>query len=823
MRLLTYPFAWAWHHRFYVGPVVASSLVYSFFTSQPDIVPADYHSLRMPLISERYRDCVALLKQASASATAAGGSPATTRRDILARMKQHSDKRTPADLLIIGGGAVGSGAALEAAARGLTVVLAERDDFASGASSKSTKLIHGGVRYLEKAFLGADLAQLKLVFEALRERSVLLSQAPHLCHELPTLVPCFSRLDLVWFWAGMKAYDALAMLGGSNLPLSRLVFPREARQWFPTLKHSAYVDALGKNKVPSESDVTRNREAERHALDTERVAERHHLCGGVLYYDGQFNDARLNVSVAMTANALGAACGNYVKVTGLLFSDEAAPTGATAEAAVGAAAATTTAAPRKVIGAVVRDELSGESFPVYSRVVLNATGAYSDAIRGLLDSGAVGSGSGDDGAATTTLPKTKGVIVPSVGTHITLPQSLTLSTTSNGGGTSPALLIPRTKDGRVLFVAPWLGRTIAGTTDRVVPPSDSSPAPTEKDVAFILDTLRPYLNVPVERAAVASAWSGVRPLAQLPDPSHPSSASGGGAATSSSSIVREHAVFAEAGVEGFVSIAGGKWTTYNKMACDAVTQAVALGGDATLREVAAQRATYPVSRYLKLVGGQKALYNLDVICAEALDKTDAWLAANSTASNGADDGKATARACKADVARHLASSYGDRAFVVLDIIRQQQQSQQSQSQQPSSQASSSGWGFGSGGGSGGSAAKNANSSIGLELLYPSLPILAAEVIYACRHEMAETPMDFLCRRSRAAFLDASGLIREHRLQQQQQQPQGGKTSTASVVRPSAISRVASIMAEEKGWDAKRRDAEIAKTVAELTREFSAQA
>ncbi|XP_062155752.1 glycerol-3-phosphate dehydrogenase SDP6, mitochondrial [Alnus glutinosa] len=385
----------------------------------------------------------------------------------------------PLDVLVIGGGATGSGVALDAVTRGLRVGLVERDDFSSGTSSRSTKLIHGGVRYLEKAVFNLDYGQLKLVFHALEERKQLIENAPHLCHALPCMTPCFDWFEVVYYWMGLKMYDLVA--GPRLLHLSRYYSAQESSELFPTLARK------GKDR---------------------------NMKGTVVYYDGQMNDARLNVGLALTAALAGAAVLNHAEVVSFL-KDE-----------VG----------ERIIGARIRDNLSGKEFDTYAKVIVNAAGPFCDSVRKMADKDA------------------RPMICPSSGVHIVLPDYYS----PEGMG----LIVPKTKDGRVVFMLPWLGRTVAGTTD-----SNTTitllPEPHEDEIQFILDAISDYLNVKVRRTDVLSAWSGIRPLAT--DPS----------AKNTESISRDHVVCED--YPGLVTITGGKWTTYRSMAEDAVNAAIKSG------------------------------------------------------------------------------------------------------------------------------------------------------------------------------------------------------------------------------------------------------
>ncbi len=396
------------------------------------------------------------------------------------------------DLLVVGGGATGSGIALDAATRGLKVALVERYDFASGTSSRSTKLVHGGVRYLEQAVKHADRSQFLLVREALKERSRLLANARHLAQPLPLLTPIYGALELPYYYTGLKLYDMLA--GRANLRPSRLVNRDQALERFPMLRHEG-------------------------------------LRGAVEYHDGQFDDARMNVALVLTAAEHGATVLNYAVVEELVKENG------------------------KVRGAVVRDDLAEatgglERFEVSAKVVVNATGPFVDALRRLDD------------------PDTPEVLKTSSGIHIVLPGRFSPPDTG--------LLIPKTEDGRVLFLLPWMGHTLVGTTDNAAP-VEEDPQASGTDVAYILRHVRQYFDLPVSETDVLSAWSGLRPLVQPEAVAAVQNGSAGSAAqTSTARLSRDHTLLVSP--SGLVTITGGKWTTYRRMAEDAVEVAIAEGG-----------------------------------------------------------------------------------------------------------------------------------------------------------------------------------------------------------------------------------------------------
>ncbi|KAL8145842.1 glycerol-3-phosphate dehydrogenase SDP6, mitochondrial isoform X2 [Apium graveolens] len=462
-----------------------------------------------------------------------------------------STATNPLDVLVIGGGATGSGVALDAVSRGLRVGLVEREDFASGTSSRSTKLIHGGVRYLEKAVFNLDYGQLKLVFHALNERKQLIANAPHLCHALPCMTPCFSKFEVVYYWAGLKFYDLVA--GKQLLHLSRYYSAKESSELFPTLAKK------GKDRT---------------------------LKGTIVYYDGQMNDSRVNVAIACSAALAGAAVLNYAEVVSFLKEDGSG----------------------RIIGARIRNNLTGDEFDTYAKVIVNAAGPFCDAVRNLADK------------------DVKPIICPSSGVHIVLPDYYS----PEGMG----LIVPKTKDGRVVFMLPWLGRTVAGTTDSETPIT-MLPEPHENEIQFILDAISDYLNVKVRRTDVLSAWSGIRPLAIDPT------------AKNTESISRDHVVCEE--FPGLVTITGGKWTTYRGMAQDAV--------DAAIKAGKLKPNNDSLTADLRLVGG------------EGWENSQFTVLSQQYLRNKMSHGKIVPGEMDSVAARHLSHAYGTLAHRVATIAQ----------------------------------------------------------------------------------------------------------------------------------------------------------
>ncbi|KAL2069277.1 hypothetical protein VTL71DRAFT_15615 [Oculimacula yallundae] len=465
------------------------------------------------------------------------------------------------DLLIIGGGATGTGIALDAVTRGLKVALIERDDFSSGTSSKSTKLIHGGVRYLEKAVWNLDYEQFKLVQEALRERKHFSNVAPHLASWLPVMLPLQSWLKAPYFWAGTKCYDLLA--GSQGFKGSYFLSKSAALEAFPLQKKDGLVGAL-------------------------------------VYYDGQHNDSRMNISLAMTASLYGATVLNHVEATQLQKDSNG-----------------------KICGARVRDMLVNssneqevsEEFVVRARGVINATGPYVDSIRNF------------------DKPEDQNIVVPSTGVHVVLPAYFS---SKNMG-----LIDPNTSDGRVMFLLPWEGRTLAGTTDT---PSKVSrnPVAGENDVDWILNEIRGYLapGISLNRSDVLAAWSGIRPLVQDPK------------AANTESLVRNHLVTVSE--SGLLTCAGGKWTTYRQMAEDAVDKAIEVFQLQPGKSKVDFTVTLNNFNDVPVVDGSCQSQRVRLIGAHGFHDT---LAINLIQHYSLEE----------DIASHLVHSYGDRAWEVAKL------------------------------------------------------------------------------------------------------------------------------------------------------------
>ena len=377
------------------------------------------------------------------------------------------------DLAVIGGGATGLGVALDAAARGFSVVLLESEDFAKGTSSRATKLVHGGVRYLAQGNIG-------LVHEALHERSTLLANAPQVAQRLGFVVPAYKLFELPFYGAGLKAYDVLA--GRHGLGPTEMLSPARTQQLLPTVRRQG-------------------------------------LVGGIRYWDGQFDDARLALLLARTAIVRGALLVNHCAVTGLLREQG------------------------KLCGLQARDGESGERFELRAHCIVNATGVWVDAVRDM-----------DREAGAPPKPP---MVAPSQGVHLVVDRAFLPGT--------HALMVPRTSDGRVLFAVPWLGKTVLGTTDTPRHDLDREPTPFREEVDFILREAGRCLAKAPTRADVRSVWVGLRPLVKPPDDE----------GDNTKALSREHTVVVSR--SGLVTVTGGKWTTYRAMAEDVLDRCMASG------------------------------------------------------------------------------------------------------------------------------------------------------------------------------------------------------------------------------------------------------
>ena len=404
------------------------------------------------------------------------------------------------DIIIIGGGATGLGTAVDAASRGYRTLLLEQDDFAKGTSSRSTKLVHGGVRYLAQG----DIA---LVYEALHERSLLLTNAPHLVHDQDFIIPCYSWKTKYMYLLGLKFYDLLA--GKNDFRKSSFLSTAEVMKAIPGLNPKG-------------------------------------LIGGVSYSDGQFDDSRLAINLAQTAAEHGGVLLNYAKVTGLTKKGD------------------------EISGLALEDLESGKTYNLQASVVINATGVFVDEILKM------------------DVPKGEPLVRPSQGAHVVLDQSFLKG--------SSALMIPKTSDGRVLFAVPWHGKVLVGTTDTPLDAHSSEPRPLAQEIEFILNTAGKYLSKAPTTEDVLSAFAGLRPLAAP-----------GKDTNKTKEISRSHKLIVSK--SGLITITGGKWTTYRKMAMDVVDKAISLG---KLSPAACITRTTKVHGYTSTaLNGALAVYGAD--------------------------------------------------------------------------------------------------------------------------------------------------------------------------------------------------------------------
>lgn len=480
------------------------------------------------------------------------------RTDIISSLDNNSDW----DIAIIGGGATGLGIAVDAASRGFKTILLEKYDFAKSTSSKSTKLVHGGVRYLANG-------DVKLVYSALKERGMIFNNAPHVSTIQSFVIPSYSTFNKFKFLIGLKLYDWLA----------------------------------GKYRIGR--SITLNKEEVVERLPAVRT---HNLKGGIQYFDGQFDDARLALNLAQTAAEHGASILNYAEVN-KINKDNAG----------------------SVSGLSFKDLETGKVHNIKAKSIINATGIFVDDILKMEE------------------PNHENLVRPSQGTHVVV------DTKFLGG--EDALMIPETSDGRVLFGVPWHGKVLLGTTDTPLNEHDIEPKPLEEEIKFIIDTANQYLENGPQRKDVLSTFSGLRPLAAPPK----------GKEDSTKEISRDHKLISSK--SGLITITGGKWTTYRKMAEDTVDLAIKV---AKLPERACQTKTLKIHGYYE----------------EKLNKQ--W------------------------------QFYGSDAEKILNLSKSDPMLQ--------------------------------------EKLHPKFDHIAAEVVWACRHEMARKVEDVLSRRMRILFLDAKAAV-----------------------------------------------------------------
>lgn len=427
------------------------------------------------------------------------------------------ERKAPWDIVVVGGGATGVGIAVDAASRGYDVALIEQHDFGKGTSSRSTKLVHGGVRYLEQG-------NISLVMEALKERGILRQNAPHLVSNLAFVVPNYDWWEAPFYGLGLKVYNVLA--GKYGFGSSEVLSREETLRRLPTIKTEG-------------------------------------LRGGVVYYDGQFDDSRLLINLVQTAVEQGGVLANYVRAIGVTKGGDGF-----------------------VDGIVARDEESGREFQVGGRVVINATGPFADGLRRLAE------------------PDAPPLIAPSQGIHLVFPQSFLPS--------DNAIMVPHTSDGRVMFAIPWHGHTVVGTTDTPIDAPTLEPAPLEEEIGFILETAALYLRKAPTRDDVLSVFVGIRPLVKSGD------------SKLTAALSRDHTIHIDA--SGLLTTTGGKWTTYRHMAEDTVNQAADLARLAERPCVTKSLNVHGFHQPMEKFGAL-AVYGADAPAIQDLARTNAALAA----------------------------------------------------------------------------------------------------------------------------------------------------------------------------------------------------
>ncbi len=388
------------------------------------------------------------------------------REPILKRIRK---KVKEWDIVIIGGGATGLGCAVDAASRGYKTLLLEQVDFAKGTSSRSTKLVHGGVRYLQQG-------DVSMVFEALQERGLMFKNAPHLVTNQSFIIPTYDWWGGPFYTVGLKVYDLMA--GKLGLGPSKHLSRDEAIEAIPTVEQEG-------------------------------------LKGGVIYQDGQFDDSRMAISLAQTCVDYGGTVLNYCKVIELIKNGEL------------------------ISGVVAVDQETGEELRIKSKVVINATGVFADEVIKMDE------------------PEKKEMITPSQGIHLVLNKDFLPN--------KYAIMVPHTSDGRVMFAVPWHNHVVVGTTDTLIDSHSLEPVALQSEIDFVLETAGQYLVKQPTRKDILSVFAGLRPLAKPEDEKK-----------ATKEISRSHKILIS--VSGLITIIGGKWTTYRKMAEDSIDKAIMLGG-----------------------------------------------------------------------------------------------------------------------------------------------------------------------------------------------------------------------------------------------------
>ncbi|WP_286757351.1 glycerol-3-phosphate dehydrogenase/oxidase [Roseivirga sp. UBA838] len=437
------------------------------------------------------------------------------REKMVKRLKKQKE---PWDIVVIGGGATGLGVAVDAASRGYKTLLLEQHDFAKGTSSRSTKLVHGGVRYLQQG-------DISLVLEALKERGLMIKNAPHLVKNQAFVIPNYEWWDGPFYQVGLKVYDLMS--GKLGIGSSKKLSKEETIKYIPTIGQ-------------------------------------HGLKGGVVYYDGQFDDARMALSLAKTARQFNGVVLNYFPVIDLIKNEEGI-----------------------ICGVKAKDQETGKIHAIKARAVINATGVFADKVKKMDE------------------PEVKDMIQPSQGIHLVVSKEFLPD--------KYAIMVPQTKDGRVMFAVPWHDKVVLGTTDTMREKPELEPKALDSEIDFILETAGQYLLKQPTRADVLSVFSGLRPLAK-PE----------GEGKSTKEISRHHKVMISQ--SGLITIIGGKWTTYRKMAEDTVDNAILIGALPERKCITYNLPVYGYDKNLDITSDPLAVYGIEKYSLLEMEEEDPTLA-----------------------------------------------------------------------------------------------------------------------------------------------------------------------------------------------------
>lgn len=542
-------------------------------------------------------------------------SPIGNRSEMINRLKTNQY-----DILIIGGGATGAGLALDCATRGIRCALIDRNDFSSGTSSKSTKLLHGGIRYLENAVKKLDISELYFVWEALGERAHAMKIAPFMSRPVPILMPIYKLWQVPYFAYNIKIYDLLADL-------------------------VCYFD----KGVPNSMYIQKQ-----NTLDQFPLLHQDELKGSLVYYDGQHNDARMNLNLVLTSaidnyvpGQVGATICNHMEVISFIMDENN----------------------KKIIGVRALDKINNKEIEIYAKVIINATGPQGDIIRKMADE------------------NSKPMIQVSVGCHFILPKWY--SSKNNG------MIIPKTSDGRVLFLLPWENNTIVGTTDEQRPLVDN-PKIAKKDTEFLATELSKYINVSPEEIKndIKAAWCGFRPLVHDSKKQKKQKNNNDQDEITTHEISRSHEIIEDE--NGLISILGGKWTIYRKMAQDTLDYVLSKHSDKI------QNKNECRTKFLMLIGSHDQNGNLN--------HEDLTFGCSKLGKKLVD----TYSEIDYETANYLVSNYGYLSEKVCELAKE---------------------------------LKLFNK------IDQTKPYIEAEIVYASRYEFANTISDVIGRRFRLGFID----------------------------------------------------------------------